>query len=1438
MRNTLYFFSKNLLIALMLFVPMVMMGQVNGSGYYRISENGYSMQPSSKGDNISTSNVKPDHPSDIWQFIGTETSNVYTIKNSYKGLTLVFDKRNWTMASIDRDLAKLVNSPSSQDYFIEMKVASASNAYCIYPNEGGFNSLYSLSPQGYSHTTGLEDGLIVLGKDHEVSKTLVTSSRWTVTPVTVAVPTFEYNTPTGKVTLKHPEAGYATLYHGTASGSVNTAYTEPFSWTSDRVYAQARLRDSNGTAIVSSAETSYTPVNVETPVITVTGDNAPYHVTITCLTSGARIYYAINGVATPDSPEYPTGGFDFAEEMGTITAIAVKSDSNGNRSLSGIAEEQIKPAEAESIKDCNDLKGMASSGYYIIEKDIEVDDCSFSSISTFSGTLEAMINPATNMPYRIIGLKAPLFTTLTGTVKNLVLEGVNIPNTTAGNVGAIAASMEGTSTDIACIFNCGILSGSVGGTGHVGGLVGDLGVPGNTTATNDRCYARVVNCYSYANITGGTVKAGIVGYNNYASKYNDLRTMVMNSMFYGDITEGNTISPIYGGLMISNDYNKNSSGTANKNNRLNNYNYFLYEADFSYSNRITQYNCALAAEERFLARFEFYRHLLNSTRELAAWYATGSASNGAGVGAHNKMLKWVLDKTIAPYPILKQQGSYPSVVNYAGAPSLNKTLSVTISSVGSNAPEGSSITNGSLTLDRTDKDPANYNFNYDKVQLPYYNEVGTGNCTHNKAVTGWKITSMTGGTQGTFTASDQWDGYNFADRAHYAKDLYGTSGRVFSQGGYFNVPEGVTAITIEPYWANAVYLSDACYDRYGYGNSDNASDNLTQVGGGQRYIGGGTYSINGDNQVVYTTIATALEGLNNASSVYDNAVVLVGNYHHSDKIGSGNGNELASDQNKAFTIMSIDLNEDNEPDYSLIFRSGKQKTVSPIRYDFINVPALSMAHKMASHTDLAIPGNCKPLGWFEITTTALIRYNQFEYDSESKKIDAPIIMMAGVIEQFVSTNGNVPKPWRTKYLLFGDNVWFKVCSNGCHMEKKYGTPHIPISVTGGDYEKFYLSGYFAPKAVAANDDAEGYIDGGRFGEVAGGGQEEIKGNATWLIDHADIENFYAGGVNAAKAIKGDITTTIKNSHVGIFCGGPKFGDMASTRTIGVTATNCTFGMYFGAGFGGTSSYKHQVYNKYQALNYNEWNDTLNKCYTNTTRGYYKVDAANDINGILYDYEYELFAGSTGNVHRLYMLYASFSLAQTNNATSTLTDCTITGNYYGGGSLGAVNGNVTSVLNNTTVLGNVFGAGYSATVPKVSVRNLGGFNPEPYYNQTTGVYVQAGFPETTQYEWTTAASLSSGDNALNDTYHTIKTTLATSGLGVVTGNISLTLKGNTTVGTQGDDNTGNVFGGGDESAVSGNTIVTLKGYAHVLGNVYGGGNKGQVSGNSEVRIENE
>ena len=1302
----------------------------------------------------------------------------------------------------------------------------------------------------------------------------LTSEVATLAITQVATPTIQ-NNGSNAISITSATTG-ATIYYTTDGSTPTTSsseYTEALTENVSGVTIKAiAVKENMITSAIGSGSVTLT---CAIPAIVQIGKT----VSITCSSpTNATIRYTLDGTNPGSSSTVYSGTpVDISSASLPITIKAYAS-------ATGYTASEIETltittfgngtAEAPYIIGPDDFDDFISgvnsdpdkaAAYYQIQGDIDASGCD-EITSAFTGSLEGTAK-ADGTFYKICNLSHALFNTIDGgTVKNIILDNVNI--TTGTNVGAIANEVTGTTDNIAAIYNCGVLSGSVSGSGYVGGLVGRLG---SSTAAN--CYARVINCFSYANVSGGTVKAGIVGYNSYASKYNDLRTMVMNCMFYGDISTGDNVYPIYGGEEISNDY-KASTG-----NRLNNYNYFLYEAPFSKNNTtsniiITKYNCALAAEERFLVRFEFYRHLLNSNRELAAWYATGNAANGKGKGSANKMLKWVLDKSIAKYPILKAQDEYPSVVNYDEEYTFNasgdkvKRSTVTETNQGGivkslglsgsltikiqmgngalfNKPSGASLNTTSLSRPIVDKDPLQYNFNYGKVQLPYYNEVGTGNYTENRVVTGWKIVSMTGGTSGGYTETNyDAPNYNYADRDHYGKDIYGTggSGRIFAQGGYFNVPTGVTAITIEPYWAKCAYLSNKYYDRYGY----NTTDNLEQIGGSHFEVTNPSITIGGSNQTVYTTFAGARDAMGttyeSGATVYDYAVVLVGNYHHhtNDNLSQGAGDELSNVAAKPLTVTSVDLNLDNEPDYCLIFRSGKQKQVCPIRYDFITLPGMAMAHKMATHDNLAIPGNCKLTGWFEVTTTGLIKFGQFEHSNSGKTL-APLILMGGVIDQFVSDNsGNgIEFTGNTKYLLFGDNVWFLLLSDGTHSDKTSATPHRPISITGGEYETLYLSGYFQPEATACtagsgDRNAKCYIDGGKFGEVAGAGQEKIDGNVTWNIDHADIENFFGGGINSAKAITGNISTTIKNSRVDVFCGGPKFGNMASTKTVETEATGCTFRKYFGGGFGGTSIYRYRKENQWESLNYindgkGDWSNWISNSYDGSSTDYYRGKYISGM-GVAVNYEYEFFGGSKGNVARLYIDYASFSLAQTNGVTSTLTGCTIKENFYGGGSLGAVMGDAISTLTNCTVLGNVFGAGYSVNVPTVTVRNTGGWSVVPYYNNSTAIYEEPIWQSEVTYTWDTQ-SVSSGSNALVDDGFKIKTNESLVGLGAVTGNVTLTLNGSTNV-------TGNVFGGGDASAVigSGNSVtVNLKGNTTVNGDVFGGGNKGIVEGTATVNI---
>jgi hypothetical protein len=169
--------------------------------------------------------------------------------------------------------------------------------------------------------------------------------------------------------------------------------------------------------------------------------------------------------------------------------------------------------------------------------------------------------------------------------------------------------------------------------------------------------------------------------------------------------------------------------------------------------------------------------------------------------------------------------------------------------------------------------------------------------------------------------------------------------------------------------------------------------------------------------------------------------------------------------------------------------------------------------------------------------------------------------------------------------------------------------------------------------------------------------------------------------------------------------------------------------------------------------------------------------------------------------------------------------------------------VTSVLDSCIVKGNVFGAGFSASLPTIQVRD-GGFTQNPNYNSASGMFEPGIFTGTTEYHWKQVNSLSNGGagTSTSGDSNFVHTTVDLSSLGTVTGNVTLTLKGNTVVGTlEGTTlkaGTGSVYGGGAESAVSGNTSVILEGHTHILGDVFGGGDQGEVDGNSQVILKDE
>lgn len=1433
-------------------------------GYYikNYNHGGY-LQPKDD-DYLNLSAAGSKGAKNVWLFIGSGVQDTYYMYNvSTKEYICCADDYPEDDGA---NKIKMVESIPSDNEKIMFKVVSARNgAFALVPYKN--NSTYSFNPYGgadgnigfweYSNDnsslwvieespTPLSEGYYTIKSNYssattssymvhngevnamwnlEGSKTSDFSSVWKLIPTSVPDQYFMRNVKTNKYLGIYSGQDYVMQDYLEDAVSVRVCEEETNHFSMYyNYYLHARAMEEKFSSSGWSDESYFKIMTVNTWAINSCNDwrleeytNSMYVYDIVFETPGFNpksAYVDYNGNGYTGNTHLLDGGIlafstditpdasDFTAPIcfGSSATISVDKD---KRVVSVVYSSIV----AEDLNSCiNNGTAIKQSGSYKLTADIDAGALSVLP-QTFSGILDFA-------GYKITGkLTAPLFQKIDGAyIHDLMIEDVAISGT--GNAGAIAAEATGASR----IYNCGVLSGSVSGTDKVGSLVGLL--DGSS---------RVINCFSYANVTGGTDVGGIVGYNNYASTANDLRTMVMNCMYYGSITGGTNKSPVYGGQKITN------AGSAG----VNNYNYYSYANN---SGEFTSYNVALAAEDKYLTRHEFYRGILNSTRGLCAYYIFGDALQTSGI------YRWVVDWQDAkhPYPVLKPQGTtvYNSTVNrfVTGASNAIGNLTVVV-----NDGNGNTKT---MTLPITPKDEKHYDYSYGKVVLPFYNTIEgfSGNYTNNQVVTGWDIVSVSGGTQGTLETTGD-NAYNFADRKCTVKD----ERRVFAQGGYYYVPDGVTSITIKAHWGKAVYLSDAYYDVV-YSTRYTAYD-FTKAGARPTTF---------NSQPVYTTLNAAMNALTSVSTVYDQAIVLVGNYHSL----TGKNTVAWIGNNYPFTLMSVDLDNDHEPDYCMFHQHEDRISVAPIRFDFLWHPGVGMAHRVDGTGRMPNQGIFHANGWFEITETALARYTEFEYGYGD---NTPMILNNGIFDQFVSRHDNTTT--QKSYMILGGNLYMQCFSPGVHPDNSGATTHCPVTVLGGEFKEFYLSGTYRPDAaVSQSDNASCYIDGGKFGTVAGAGQEQIDGDVFFKINYADIDEFYGGGINASKPITGNIYVKIDNSSVNKYCGGPKFGAMGGSDTeettddksIETIATNTRFGSFYGAGNGGTSLYRLQKdkNNSMSAKSDETWNRWADE--TQNELGSYKdnVGKFTTDRGVLVQPDYEFFTWAGGaeeqHVGRYYYVWAMFDKATTNDVTSKLSSCEI-GNLYGGGMIGQVKGRISTTLTDCAVLGNAFGGGYSAAIPTVEVyktegKFVTGYYPE--YNTNAGVYVQGSFGTPDIYTWSAweSAPLNS-DSYLNDTNNTIYTS-SLDGLGQVSGKIKLEITGGSVGGSVyggGDESesqnntevvitnatiTGNVFGGGNKAKVGQNTTVRILGSTTVEQNVYGGGNEAEVGGTTTVQIGEE
>ena len=1199
------------------------------------------------------------------------------------------------------------------------------------------------------------------------------ASKWYLEKATIDPPVITDNHD-GTVTIT--AASGATIYY-TTDGTTPTTSTTTSGTTSVTVTLTERTEVVKA---IAKSPSDYFPTIVTiynlpqcaTPIVSVSNGT----VTITCATEGATIRYTTDGSpATPTSTVY-TGPF-VKGSISTIRAIATK----GGYITSSEAI-LMPPTEVSSSSQITNM-----SGNYILAEGFISSATIGSSSNPFRGTIDGN--------YKAFSLGHALIDVADGaTIKNIIISSASIDG--SDDAGAIVNTAKGDTK----IYNCGVQSGSISGT-NAGGLVGHI-ASGSSV--------RVVNCYNYADVSGGDYAAGIVGWNE--GSVGDVR--IAMCMMYGTVSGATNISPVYAGNHTSNAQN------------FTEYNYYLYSTEKNAAGQriiripYTAYNDQLAIDkEEYLTRFPFYRHILNTHRELATYFLFDdytsthveeighwAVKRGADAPKYPVVESWVKNRKSTP---TFSDNNLPNTTDdYAGKlltdMGRNGYLHVTINIDGSYSTD----------LPITDMDTLRYDYNYGKVILPFANEFEV-NTDYSRICTGWKITGVTGGTAGTF------ENYNFADRDCTSKDIYDETNNpfIYAQGGYFIVPNGVTDITIEANFATAVYLSDATYD-IGYTSSYDGRTGL-----------GGNVPADFHGKTVYKSLADAVKALSiTTTNPHKQAIVLVGNYHYDLA-----KNALAT--TKGFTLMSIDADNNQEPDYGFYSIAPDRPQTPALRFDFVPIISLGMAAKVNGSTYYPGVPIWKPRGWYEQTETTVSIMNQFELDSgnftndENGNGQNPCIINGGYFVQMIrSRDTNCSK---VSYFKIGGNAYIKEFYPGSHSSKTNTTTIVPVNVTGGQVDECYMTGYKSG-AKAIGSDIRFWCSGGKIGKFLGAYMDKPKQtsesdgnvNMTAKIDHALIGRFFGGGTSESAAITGDINVTINNSKVDFYCGGPEFGNMVSGKTVTTNAENTIFGEYYGAGFGGT------------AITYTPVDGTPNigssvpfpssyYTYNSNTDGKKRLSRSGSL-GLATCYKFEFLMHSADKsklVARFITGYANFNLATTGNVTNNLTGCTIEHDFYGAGCQGKVDGTVTSTLKDCEVKGSAFGGGYKAESNEVEVYPAAA-PAFSVYNGETGIFSEFGTTEPETFTWEQGYGNNPTADDTNKKLYTNKD-VTMSDLGNVTDSITITIDEGTTVG-------GSVFGGGNESKSLSNTTVKMVG-GSVTQDVYGGGNAADVGGGTTINL---
>ena len=1013
----------------------------------------------------------------------------------------------------------------------------------------------------------------------------------------------------------------------------------------------------------------------------------------------------------------------------------------------------------------------------------------------------------------------------------------NIENATIKNINLTSSKLKivsnnknysslivGYASGNSKIYNIGIKQGNIeilrnsNNEMYIGSIAGYI--TGTTIVTNSYSYADIK---SSGNNNSNMTVGGLVGYRTGENtKLDDENPKVYLLVMYGklNITSSLSTQYVYNGHM----FNASEAPT---------YCYYLWLGDTLDTSKKTANTYAILKSYDDIVADGFKAHL-NNYRFMVDYYLNNRTSPREDESnGYNDIAIWYTLNNTSIYPILKKYESNNSNYNVENIKTnkFNNSLKVNLVDPSNNNQKKT------YYIKITDKNENINDYTNHKITLPFnsktaqFKYAGTGkNGNYTMTLSGWKLISV---VKDNKTLTTPIDGskinYNYVLRSGNEaaqKDI----NTIYAEGGYYLVPDGVTEITFEAYYAYTIFAKDAEYDQvYNLNYSDASSSFYGLTWSSNNYDGLTPSTAVASLQTAYNKVA--LIDSSKRQSIYDVVIMLCGNLHYNPSRTVDNGAYVTSSSwarnTSPVTIMSQDNDGDLEPDYALYTRNVHDETLPSIRLNFVNFLGIPQVGTInAKLNAFTLTSNSS----LEVTETSKTdRIDLRHYQAKYIKLNSGYFNLYNLWE---ASSTSLTK----NYIYFGGFAQAIYFNSGVESRAlpQSSSNDVPTFVISGGRIDTLSSTYFNA-VINVSNDVYFFIDGGYINNFYTTYNASINKSANVTINDSYINTYYAGGHTESSKVAGGVNTTINNSKLVSLYGGPEYGSITNGSILNIDSSDID--NFYGSGYGGTQTteinlvfqdagtslcsspdYYYNITNSCSKANSTTMSDKektycfgrMNKSYGLETKFYATTYSK---------------AGCASKAFAVY--YSSLSAANVDKVTVNIKNSTINNDFYGGGNKGIVDNSIVVNMDNTTVKGDLYGGGRSNETETVEVyEDTTGYEPPKFISYT--VDTEATYPKSYNYTW------SNDKTKFNNNYVNTTEKLIYSenegNLGNVKGTINLNIKNSNIK--------GNIYGGGNLSEVIGNISINLSELNKIDGQVYGGGNKADVSGNINLKLINQ